>query len=100
MRWPRSRMAEEMGAMKSGSNLERILAAGEFAATAEIGPPMDCDPAVVLKKAEVLKGVADAYNITDNQTGVVRISSFAAALMILREGLEPVMQMTCRDRNR
>jgi hypothetical protein len=59
-------MAEEMGAMKSGSNLERVLTAGEFAATAEIGPPMDRDATVVLKKAEVLKGVADAYNITDN----------------------------------
>jgi methylenetetrahydrofolate reductase (NADPH) len=93
-------MADETGALKSGSNLERVLAAGEFAATAEIGPPMDCDASVVVKKAEVLKGVADAYNITDNQTGVVRISSIAAALIILREGLEPVMQMTCRDRNR
>ena len=93
-------MSEEMGAMKSGSNLERVLAAGEFAATAEIGPPMDCDASVVQKKAEILKGVADAYNITDNQTGVVRISSIAAALIILKEGLEPVMQMTCRDRNR
>ena len=93
-------MADETGALKSGSNLERVLAAGEFAATAEIGPPMDCDPSVVVKKAEILKGVADAYNITDNQTGVVRISSIAAALIILKEGLEPVMQMTCRDRNR
>jgi methylenetetrahydrofolate reductase (NADPH) len=93
-------MADEMGAMKSGSNLERVLAAGEFAATAEIGPPMDCDPSVVVKKAQILKGVADAYNITDNQTGVVRISSIAAALIIMKEGLEPVMQMTCRDRNR
>ena len=78
-------MPEEMGALKSGSNLERVLAAGEFAATAEIGPPMDCDASVVLKKAEILKGVADAYNITDNQTGVVRISSIAAALMILKQ---------------
>ena len=93
-------MADETGALKSGSNLERVLAAGEFAATAEIGPPMDCDASVVVKKAEILKGVADAYNITDNQTGVVRISSIAAALIILKEGLEPVMQMTCRDRNR
>jgi len=86
--------------MKSGSNLERVLAAGHFAVTVEIGPPMDCNHAEVVKKAKRLKGVADAYNITDNQTAVVRMSSIAAAVLILREGLEPVMQMTCRDRNR
>jgi 5,10-methylenetetrahydrofolate reductase len=86
--------------MKSGSNLERVLNAGEFAVTAELGPPMDCDGEVVLEKARLLKGSADAYNITDNQTAVVRLSSIAAAVLIMREGLEPVMQMTCRDRNR
>jgi methylenetetrahydrofolate reductase (NADPH) len=86
--------------MKSGSNLERVLAAGHFAVTAEIGPPMDANAEVVYEKARVLKGYADAYNITDCQTAVVRISSIAAAVMVLREGLEPVMQMTCRDRNR
>jgi 5,10-methylenetetrahydrofolate reductase len=86
--------------MKSGSNLERVLAAGEFAVTAELGPPMDSNAEVVLEKARLLKGCADAYNITDNQTAVVRLSSIAGALLIMREGLEPVMQMTCRDRNR
>ena len=86
--------------MKSGSNLERVLAAGEFAVTVELGPPMDCNAEVVLEKARLLKGCADAYNITDNQTAVVRLSSIAGALLIMREGLEPVMQMTCRDRNR
>jgi len=86
--------------MKSGSNLERVLDAGEFAVTAEIGPPMDCNGEVVLEKARLLKGTADAFNITDNQTAVVRLSSIAAAVLIMREGLEPVMQMTCRDRNR
>jgi methylenetetrahydrofolate reductase (NADPH) len=86
--------------MKSGSNLERVLAAGEFAVTAELGPPMDCNAEVVIEKAHLLKGCADAYNITDNQTAVVRLSSIAAAALIMREGLEPVMQMTCRDRNR
>jgi len=86
--------------MKSGSNLERVLEAGEFAVTAELGPPMDCDAQVVVEKAHLLKGCADAFNITDNQTAVVRLSSIAAAVLIMREGLEPVMQMTCRDRNR
>jgi 5,10-methylenetetrahydrofolate reductase len=86
--------------LKSGSNLERVLAEGHFAVTAEVGPPMDCDADVVRKKARLLKGVADAYNVTDNQTAVVRMSSIAGALVLLQEGLEPVMQMTCRDRNR
>jgi len=86
--------------MKSGSNLERVLEAGHFGVTVEIGPPMDCDGAKVIEKARMLKGLADAFNITDNQTAVVRMSSIAAAVLIMREGLEPVMQMTCRDRNR
>ena len=89
-----------MQAMKSGSNLEKVLKSGHFAVTVEIGPPMDCNGDVVTGKARILKGLADAYNITDNQTGVVRMSSIAAAVLIMREGLEPVMQMTCRDRNR
>jgi len=86
--------------MKSGSRLERILEAGHFAVTAEIGPPMSGNPAKVLEKAQLLKGTADAFNITDNQTAVVRMSSVAAAALVLGEGLEPIMQMTCRDRNR
>ncbi len=86
--------------MKSGSHLERVLTAGHFAVTVELGPPMDCDADAVLEKAKILKGAADAYNITDNQTAVVRMSSIAAAVLIAGEGLEPVMQMTCRDRNR
>jgi len=86
--------------MKSGSNLERVLAAGHFAVTAEIGPPMDCNGDAVLEKARLLRGCADAFNITDCQTAVVRMSSIASAVLVMREGLEPVMQMTCRDRNR
>ena len=86
--------------MKSDSNLERVLEAGHFAVTAEIGPPMDCNGEVVLEKARILKGRADAFNITDCQTAVVRMSSIASAVLIMREGLEPVAQMTCRDRNR
>lgn len=86
--------------MKSGSNLEKVLEAGHFAVTVEIGPPMDCDASKVVEKARLLKGMADAYNITDNQTAIVRMSSMAAAVLIKREGLEPIMQMTCRDRNR
>ncbi len=86
--------------MKSGSNLEKVILSGVPAVTAELGPPMSADPHEVIKKANILKGFCDAANITDCQTAVVRISSIAAAVLALREGLEPVMQMTCRDRNR
>jgi methylenetetrahydrofolate reductase (NADPH) len=86
--------------MKSGSNLERVLKEGHFAVTAEIGPPMDADGDVIREKARILAGYADAFNITDNQTAVVRLSSIAASIILLGEGLEPVMQMVCRDRNR
>ncbi|MEW5746044.1 MAG: methylenetetrahydrofolate reductase [Nitrospirota bacterium] len=86
--------------MKSGSNLEKVIASGKPAVTAELGPPMSADPHEVIHKAKLLKGTCDAANITDCQTAVVRISSIAAAYLALREGLEPVMQMTCRDRNR
>jgi methylenetetrahydrofolate reductase (NADPH) len=86
--------------MRTGSNLERVLAAGHFAVTAEVGPPRGPDPEAIRKKADLVRGVADAYNVTDNQTAVVRMSSIAGAKILLDKGLEPVMQMTCRDRNR
>lgn len=86
--------------MKSGSNLEKVLASGEFAVTAELGPPKSADAEVVRRKAQYLRGVADAVNITDCQTAIVRMSSIAAGAIVMGEGLEPVIQMTCRDRNR
>ncbi len=85
---------------KSGSRLERILRAGHFAVTAELGPPQNADPEVIRKKAQLLKGVCDAANLTDNQTAIVRMSSIGAGAIAIQEGLEPVIQMTCRDRNR
>ncbi len=84
----------------AGSRLERVLADGRFAVTVEVGPPRGPDPEVIREKAELLRGMADAYNVTDNQTAVVRMSSIAGAKILLDKGLEPVMQMTCRDRNR
>jgi len=94
-------MAEEQtNGYKSGSNLERALRAGHFAVTAELGPPQSADREVILEKARLLKGVVEAVNITDNQTAIVRMSSIAAAVLALGEGLEPIVQMTCRDRNR
>ncbi len=86
--------------MKAGSNLEKILAAGHFAATGELGPPKSADRAVIEKKAGYLRGHVDAVNITDCQTAVVRMSSIAVGTMLLGLGLEPTIQMTCRDRNR
>jgi len=86
--------------MKSGSNLEKILSAGHFAATGELGPPQSADAEVIRKKAGYLKGYVDSVNLTDCQTSVVRMSSMAVAILLLQEGIEPNMQMTCRDRNR
>ncbi|MDX2454410.1 methylenetetrahydrofolate reductase [Desulfosarcina sp.] len=86
--------------MKSGSNLEKILRAGNFAFTGELGPPRGTNVAVVREKAKHLVGMVDAVNITDNQTAMVRMSSWAASLIVLEEGLEPNYQMVCRDRNR
>ncbi|MFA7342490.1 MAG: methylenetetrahydrofolate reductase, partial [Candidatus Methanomethylophilaceae archaeon] len=68
--------------------------------TSEIGPPKSADGASVREKAVHLKGYADAFNVTDNQAATVRMSSLAGSLFCLQEGVEPVMQMTCRDRNR
>jgi methylenetetrahydrofolate reductase (NADPH) len=82
------------------SNLARVLAAGEFAVTGELGPPKGADPGVIRSKARLLEGCVDAANITDNQTAVARMSSVAAGALLLREGIEPVIQMTTRDRNR
>ena len=86
--------------MIAGSNLENILRSGAFAVTGELGPPKSGDMEVVRKKAKILKGHVDAVNITDCQTAIVRMSSLTAGLIALSEGVEPVMQMTCRDRNR
>ncbi len=86
--------------MKSGSNLERVLRSGQFAVTGELGPPKNSDPEVVRAKARILKGKVDAVNITDCQTAIVRMSSIGAGLLAQAEGVEPVIQMTCRDRNR
>jgi methylenetetrahydrofolate reductase (NADPH) len=84
----------------SGSRLERVLRAGHFAVTAELGPPKNADPEIIRKKAALLRDSVDAANITDNQTAIVRMSSIGAGVLALQAGLEPVIQMTCRDRNR
>lgn len=84
----------------SGSNLEKILKSGQFAVTGELGPPQSADGEEIRHKASLLKGYIDGVNITDNQTAIVRMSSIGAGTIVVQEGLEPIIQMTCRDRNR
>ena len=86
--------------MKTESALEKILAAGHLAVTSECGPPRGAVPEKVREKAEMLRGYVDAINVTDNQTAMVRMSSFAACLIIRQIGLHPILQMVTRDRNR
>ncbi|MFO7785181.1 MAG: methylenetetrahydrofolate reductase [Thermodesulfobacteriota bacterium] len=89
-----------MSDLKSGSNLEKVLRAGHFAFTGECGPPKGANVEHLKEKVAHLKGMVDAVNVTDNQTAVVRMSSWAASTIMLQEGVEPNFQMVCRDRNR
>jgi len=86
--------------MVSGSALERLLTAGRFVVCAEMSPPLGADKAAVLKKCAHFRGFVDAVNLTDNQGAVVRMSSLMASVFVLEGGVEPIMQLTCRDRNR
>jgi len=86
--------------MKAGTNLEKILAGGKFAVTVEAGPPKGTNPEVIQKKGDLLRQYCDAVNVTDNQTAIVRMSSLASCLLLQQMGIEPVMQMVTRDRNR
>ena len=82
------------------SNLQARLSAGDFVVTAEITPPVSTDPAEFLNRAMPLKGVATAVNVTDGAGAKVHLSSLAAAHFLVQNGIEPIFQMTCRDRNR
>lgn len=86
--------------MSYRTNLEKALHDKRFVVTAEIGPPKGSDANKIRDKAKLVKGFADAFNITDNQTAVVRMSSLAGSVILLQMDMEPIMQMTCRDRNR
>ena len=86
--------------MKADSRLAKLLAEGNFVVTSELGPPQSANAEVVRKKTRHFREFVDAVNITDNQTAIVRMSSIATAVILKDEGLEPVIQMTCRDRNR
>ncbi len=82
------------------SHLAAVLQSGQFAVAAELSPPKGVDLASIARDAQTLKAYADAVNITDNQAASVRMASIPVAALLLRHGVEPVAQMTCRDRNR
>jgi methylenetetrahydrofolate reductase (NADPH) len=81
-------------------SLRERLAAGGFTVTAEISPPRGASTGSITRLAQLLRGRVDAVNVTDNQGANVRLASWAGSLAVLAAGLEPIMQMTCRDRNR
>ncbi len=89
-----------MSTTKTPSKLEKILASGNMAVTSECGPPRGSDPEAILKKGEMIRNHVDAINITDNQTSVTRLCSLAACIHLKKLGIEPVLQMVTRDRNR
>ena len=86
--------------IRSGSRLEQILASGAFAVTAEIAPPASADATEIRQNASRYRDAVDACNVTDCTRARVKISSLAAAAIVLQEGVEPVLQMVLRDRNR
>ncbi|MCI4625717.1 MAG: methylenetetrahydrofolate reductase [Candidatus Magnetoovum sp. WYHC-5] len=81
-------------------SFRQALESGKFVVTAEVGPPKGTDIATMLHDMDLLKGKVDAVNVTDNQSAVMRICSLAVCKLALEKGLEPILQMTCRDRNR
>jgi methylenetetrahydrofolate reductase (NADPH) len=84
----------------NASNLQNKLSRGEFVITVEVCPPKGCDTSLFLQQSRALAGIVDAINVTDNQGANMRISPLAASYLLLREGIEPLLQLTCRDRNR
>ncbi len=88
------------GEPQAYSRLHSALLSGRFAVTAEIGPPRGASTTGIRRRARLLKDWIDAANVTDGQSAVVRLASWAGCLALLQEGVEPVMQLQCRDRNR
>ena len=80
--------------------LKDKLASDRFVITAEIAPPVSCDAADLVAKAAPLKGLADAVNVTDGAGARAHLGAVAAAAILLQNGIEPILQFTCRDRNR
>lgn len=89
-----------MNSNHSKSHLATVLEAGEFTVAAELSPPRGVNLDAIARDANILAGYADAINVTDNQAASVRMSSIAVSALLIQHGIEPVVQMTCRDRNR
>jgi methylenetetrahydrofolate reductase (NADPH) len=85
---------------RAASELQAKLRSGQFVITAEITPPVSTDPAEFLRRAMPLKGLVTAVNVTDGAGAKVHLSSLATAHFLVQSGIEPIFQMTCRDRNR
>src|SRR6185295_16899625 len=90
----------EMPVKSATGELAKALASGRFVITAEVTPPVSCDPEELLAKALPLKGLADAVNVTDGAGARAHLGALAAAVILRQNGIEPVLQLTCRDRNR
>lgn len=86
--------------LKTSSRLEKVLKSGQLAVTSECGPPRSSNPEGIIKKGQLIKDHVDAINVTDNQTSVTRLCSLAACVHLKLQGLDPVLQMVVRDRNR
>ena len=86
--------------LKTSSKLEKILSQGHLAVTSECGPPRGSSPEAVTEKGALIKDYVDCVNITDNQTSMTRMCSLAACIHLKLMGIEPVLQMVTRDRNR
>ncbi len=82
------------------SNLQRAIEAGQFVMTAEVTPPLSVDPKDLLEKAMPLKGFADAVNVTDGASAKTHLDATIAAIILKENGIEPILQLTCRDKNR
>ena len=93
-------MTNQPETIKPKSRLASILSAGHFAVAAELSPPHGIDLDIIEKEANTLKGYTDVVNVTDNQAASVRMASIPVSAILIQMGLEPVSQMTCRDRNR
>ena len=88
------------GLTGAGSNLAKVLNAGQFAVCVEVSPPVGPNVEAIQREIKTLKGYGDAYNVTDNQSAMVHVSSLAVSIMLKQAGMEPVIQFTARDRNR
>ena len=90
----------QTGLTGAGSNLAKVIAAGHFPVCVEVSPPVGPNIEAIQREIKTLKGYGDAYNVTDNQSAMVHVSSLAVGIMLKQAGMEPVVQFTCRDRNR